>query len=137
MTISDVDYSTASFTGVYNSGVGHAEGDYELKGRFDPDGSSLGWVVSYQNSYKKAHSTASWCGQIQVIPEEFKSQKSPRILTTYLLTTTVNTKTKEPNQVWESTKVGSNKFTQEPPDEETKKIAQLRSKDRHSNEANP
>ena len=82
MTVTGVNQTTGSFTGTYNSAVGKAYKKYELQGRFDTEGSSLGWVVSYKNQYLNAHSTAAWSGQVQCA----QGQK-PVIQTTWLLTT--------------------------------------------------
>ena len=103
MTITKVDRITGSFSGTYNSAVGNATWEYELRGRFDTRGSSLGWVVSYQNQYRNAHSTAAWSGQRQV-------QGRERIIqTTWLLTTQTS-----PADAWKSTNVGFNTFKQHP-----------------------
>ena len=63
MTITKVD-GNGGFEGKYNSAVGEAEKEYKLVGRYDTEGRSLGWVVSYQNSYLNANSTCAWSGQI-------------------------------------------------------------------------
>ena len=82
MIITYVNRTTGSFTGTYNSAVGEAFKEYELQGRFDIEGSSLGWVVSFRNKYLNAHSTTAWSGQVQIIQGE-----KPIIQTTWLLTT--------------------------------------------------
>ena len=56
MIITDVDQSTGSFTGMYNSAVGKATKEYGLQGCFDTEGSTLGWAISYKNKYLNAHS---------------------------------------------------------------------------------
>ena len=76
MIITDINQSTGSFTGTYNSAAGEAFEEYELQGHFDTEGSSLGWVVSY--SY--AHSTSAWSGQVQMLAGE-----EPMIQTTWVL----------------------------------------------------
>ena len=98
MTITEVDQATGSFTGTYNSAVGKAIKEYKLCGRFDTNGSSLGWVVSYQNNYLNAHSTAAWSGQVMTTAE----MEKPVIETTWVLTTETSSA-----GAWKSTNVGS------------------------------
>lgn len=122
MTITKVNFTSGSFAGTYNSAVGNATKEYELRGCFDTDGRSLGWVVSYQNKYLNAHSTASWSGQIQVTP----GVQKPIILTTWLLTTQSS-----PPDNWASTNVGFDTFLQQQPDEKTVQLAQLQNRQSH------
>ena len=98
MIITDINQSTGSFTGTYNSAVGEAfSEEYELQGHFDTEGSSLGWVVSYPY----AHSTSAWSGQVQMLAGE-----EPMIQTTWVLTTQTS-----PADAWKSTNVGFDTFT--------------------------
>ena len=108
MTITKVD-GNGGFEGKYNSAVGEAEKEYKLVGRYDTEGRSLGWVVSYQNSYLNANSTCAWSGQID--PQHDDPFKSV-IHTTWLLT-----RTKPEEEEWNSTNVGFDTFTQDPPEE--------------------
>lgn len=105
MTVTAVDIADGNFAGKYCSGVGKAVNNYTLLGRFDSDGQSLGWVVSYKNQFLNAHSTAGWSGQLQMDP----STSQPVILTTWLLTTET-----QPQNNWNSTNVGFDKFTTTP-----------------------
>jgi hypothetical protein len=100
MIIADVNQTTGSFAGTYNSAVGNATKEYGLRGRFDIEGFTLGWVVSYKNEYQNAHSTAAWSGQVQI-----RSGK-PTIQTTWLLTTQTTSA-----DAWKSTNVGFDTFT--------------------------
>ncbi|XP_028409391.1 uncharacterized protein LOC114531992 isoform X2 [Dendronephthya gigantea] len=115
MTVTSWDQVKGSFKGKYFSAVGEAEKEYDLVGRFDTDGDTLGWAVSYQNKYRNAHSTCTWSGHMN---EDFEK---PVILTTWLLT-----RQTPPEDDWESTRVGFDTFTQDPPDEETIARAKLR-----------
>lgn len=117
MKISEIDSVNGSFTGTYCSAVGDATKEYILQGRFDTEGRSLGWVVSYQNEYLNAHSTCTWSGQVQLdsIAQE------PIILTTWLLTTQTT-----PQYDWESTNVGFDTFMQSQPAKEVTQRAKLR-----------
>lgn len=101
MRIIDIDQTTGSFSGTYNSAVGRATRTYKLCGRFDTQGSSLGWVVSWKNDYMNAHSTTTWSGQVMnnTIGEPIV------IKTTWLLT-----RQSTPENAWSSTLVGSDTF---------------------------
>ena len=103
MIITDVNLTTGSFFGTYNSAVGDATKEYWLRGRFDTDGTTLGWVVSYQNEYLNAHSTAAWSGQLRI---QFEATVPVSIQTTWLLTTQTTSA-----DAWKSTNVGFNVFT--------------------------
>ncbi|XP_028409375.1 uncharacterized protein LOC114531979 [Dendronephthya gigantea] len=116
MIITSLDRNNGSFEGTYNSGVGQAEKEYYLVGRFDTNGSTIGWVVSWQNKFLISHSTTAWSGQMQ-----FQNPEKPVILTTWLLT-----RQTEPKDDWESTIVGFDTFTQDPPSQETIERAKLR-----------
>ncbi|KAJ3859816.1 streptavidin v2 precursor [Lentinula novae-zelandiae] len=92
-------------SGQYNSAVGNATDLYNLTGRFDilppsDAGISVGWVVTYNNELRNAHSTATWSGQC------FNNSGGETILTQWLLTTS-----SAQADVWESTLVGHDKFT--------------------------
>ena len=115
MTVTSWDQTKGTFTGKYNSAVGKATNEYNLVGRFDTDGDTLGWVVSYQNRILNAHSACAWSGYLQVHPEK------PVILTTWLLTRQISIQ-----EDWGSTIVGFDTFTQDPPNEETIARATLR-----------
>ncbi|KAF7341783.1 Structural origins of high-affinity biotin binding To Streptavidin [Mycena sanguinolenta] len=109
--------------GEYYSAVGDAEHLYTLTGRYDaappdapPDGSatpsflykgvSVGWVVTWRNSYRNAHSTTTWSGQ-------YFHEGVERILTHWLLTSSTT-----PEFVWDSTNVGHDTFTRTRPSAE-------------------
>lgn len=104
MIINEVNQTTGDFTGTYNSAVGKAVKEYKLCGRFDTDGFTLGWVVSYHNNYLNAHSTTAWSGQVLTTSDE---TKKPVIQTTWVLTTQTSSA-----DAWKSTNVGFDTFVQ-------------------------
>ena len=117
MTVTSWDSVKGSFKGKYNSAVGKAKEEYDLVGRFDTNGDTLGWVVSYQNKHLNAYSTCAWSGRVQ------EHSEKPIILTTWLLTRQTAIEGD-----WGSTMVGFETFTQDPPNEETITKAKLRCK---------
>ena len=127
MTVTSLNLSKGRFEGKYNSAVGEAENDYDLVGKFDTDGDTLGWVVSYQNKYLNAHSTCTWSGHIELSP--CKEQK-PVILTTWLLTSQTSHE-----DDWQSTNVGFDTFTEDPPSQEQIEKAKLRRQCSHPKKA--
>ena len=115
---------TGGLTGQYNSAVGNAEDFYVLTGRYDadppsssssgvePEGTSIGWVVTYRNAKLNAHSTASWSGQYFAGDSDGSEGGSGEtILTHWLLTTSSTTA-----DVWSSTNIGTDTFTRAAPD---------------------
>ena len=120
MTITSIDYKTGSFSGTYNSAVGTAEHEYVLSGRFDTRGNTLGWVVSWQNSSLNARSTTAWSGHAELVLSK------PTILATWLLTSST-----APEKEWQSTNVGFDTFTQNPPTDEQLLLAQSRRQSSH------
>ena len=110
MTLTSCDEIKGSFVGKYCSAVGKAEHEYDLVGRFDTQGDTLGWVVTYQNKYLNAHSTCSWSGHMELSPDK---KSKPVILTTWLLTSQTSHE-----DDWQATNVGFDIFTQDPPSEE-------------------
>ena len=75
--------SDGELLGTYNSVVGDAKHNYSLSGRYDAEGRTLGWAVSWLNQYHHSDppSTTTWSGQYQII-----ESGQPEILTTWLLT---------------------------------------------------
>ena len=124
MVITSFDDETGVFTGTYKSPVGEAEKTYLLTGRKDTAGNTLGWTVNWQNVNLNANSVTTWSGQLQ----EDESQESS-ILTTWLLTSQTT-----PDDNWESTQMGFDYFTQNPPSAETGK-AKYRYRPSHPREA--
>jgi hypothetical protein len=121
--ITQLDGQSGYFTGTYESTVGIAVNEYELHGRFDKDGSTLGWVVSFQNKDKNANSTTTWSGRVQ-------KEEKPTIQTTWILSRTkcqdctiqrcekhavkgdTGSKEATPSQkIWDLQQIGFDKFT--------------------------
>jgi Avidin family len=97
--------------GTYKSAVGSVQDFYILAGRFDASpprdrGVSVGWAVTFRNDVSNAHSTATWSGQYF----DGGGGDSERILTNWLLTSSTT-----PSSVWNSTNVGHDTFTRNPP----------------------
>ena len=96
-----------SLTGTYHSAVGQAVEEYPLTGRIDgapTAATGIGWAVSWQNQKLNAHSVTAWSGQYRVVDgQEF-------ITTTWLLT-----REGAPDDDWESTLVGKDIFSCNPP----------------------
>ena len=95
--------SGGGLSGTYESAVGNAENTYILTGRYDTDppsgkGTSIGWVVTFQNKTRNAHSTTTWSGQ-------YFGTGGERILTHWLLTSSTL-----PKDVWKSTNLGTDIF---------------------------
>ena len=91
-------------SGTYESKVGEAKYQYVLTGRYDSTvgtGRSIGWTVTWKNTFLNAESTTGWSGQFQ--PSECGE---PQILTTWLLTAET-----DPQDDWNSTNVGFDTFT--------------------------
>lgn len=111
---------TGSLSGTYHSNVGGVPQDYPLSGRFDPSqlwvtvrvGISLGWTVTYIYDDLKdkdddeddvhKHSTATWSGLFF----DDNGANPARIITQWLLTSST-----EEADIWESTSVGNDTFT--------------------------
>ena len=97
-------------SGTYESGVGCAQGPYTLTGRYETEGKSLGWVVSWKNNQAACYSTTSWSGEYDTacVAEEIR--------TTWLLTY-------PPAEDWNSTTTGVDTFTRTQPTAEACKKA--------------
>ena len=98
-----LNVQNGALSGTYESTVGSASGPYILTGRYDtapPSGRgvSVGWVVTFQNQERNAHSTTTWSGQ-------YFNAGGERILTHWLLTSSTL-----PKDVWKSTNLGTDTF---------------------------
>ena len=110
MTLTSLDESKGSFFGKYRSTVGNVKCEYDFVGRFDTEGDTLGWVVTYQNDFLNAHSTCTWSGYVKLNPCK---ESKPIIITNWLLTyQTRNADDKT------ATNVGCDIFTTNPPSKE-------------------
>ena len=110
MTVTDLDKSKGSFFGKYCSAVGDAKCEYDLIGRIDMEGDTLGWVVTYRNDYLNAHSTCTWSGHWEWCPGK---ESKLIILTTWLLTSQTRNE-----DDWAATNIGFDIFTTNPPSKE-------------------
>lgn len=101
-----------SISGNYVTGVGDAEGSYDLVGSTDPspsnEGQAVGWVVVWSNDKKNSHAVTTWSGEYQV------NDGQEVITTTWLLTSETN-----PDDDWASTLVGQDVFSRNPPEKDT------------------
>jgi hypothetical protein len=90
--------SANNIIGTYNSAVGRASGDYELRGRITNGcpSSVVAFSVAWTNANMSAHSTSAWSG---VLIDDV-------IYTTWLLSVAVNSS----DDVWAATRVGTNVF---------------------------
>ncbi|APU14822.1 MULTISPECIES: avidin/streptavidin family protein [Actinoalloteichus] len=97
-----------SLSGTYESAVGNAENTYVLTGRYDTDsptgqGIPLGWVVAYENTFRNAHSVATWSGQ-------YFDEAEDRINTQWILTSSST-----PANEWSSARLGHDEFSRVEP----------------------
>ena len=93
--------------GTYETAVGNADGPYQLDGRFESEGKTLGWVVSWKNEKKISKSSTSWSGKYEADCDG----NIFMIRTTWLIT-----RAEKPD--WDSTNVSFDVFTRgEPPKE--------------------
>ena len=125
MIITSYDSQTGVFFGSYNSKVGDAEKWYDLTGRKDTEGNTVGWTVNWQNSHNNAHSVTTWSGQIQ-LSLKFADPVIQIIQTTWLLTSQTT-----PVNNWDSTLVGFDYFSNTKPSQENVDQAMLRCRKSH------
>lgn len=96
--------------GTYCSAVGNAQDFYLLTGRFDSSppsqgGVSIGWVVTFRNESRNAHSTTAWGGQYFD-----KTNGVERITTNWLMSYST-----KPEDNWNLTNIGNDAFTRKKP----------------------
>ena len=44
---------------------------FPIRGEFDPEGSTIGWVVSYWNTARNYHSVGAWAGYVSSEGEKY------------------------------------------------------------------
>ena len=96
-----------NITGMYQTAVGNASGQYDLVGQIDTNvGSStaIGFVVMWNNASGSSDCVTVWSGQCQVINGE------DIIVTTWLLTGET-----DPSDDWASTLINKDVFTRAQP----------------------
>lgn len=108
--------NSSRLTGIYQSGVGNANGNYELNGSYDSASSTLGWTVAWTNKqHGSSHSTASWTGQYfpantDSEHHQYQYQHQARIDTTFILAKHVS----HMEDRWQSSLVGHDSFVRIP-----------------------
>jgi hypothetical protein len=111
MTINYV--SGGGFSGIYETAVGYAAGQYTLQGRYNTQpssgGQAMAWAVAWQNAYLNSDSVTGWSGQYQTDP----STGAEEIYTLWLLASEM-----DPDEDWASTNVGQDTFSRTQPSAE-------------------
>jgi Avidin family len=94
--------------GKYHTGVGQAEGEYELVGHVSvpsDDNRTIAFVVTWQNGMQDTDAATAWSGEVREIDG-----------TQYMTTTWLLTRETVPKDDWRSTIVGKDYFTRTPQD---------------------
>ena len=68
MKINQVNYKNATFAGTYGVIRNGTISKFPLCGEFDPTGTSIGWVVSYQNEDINDHAVGVWSRYALITP---------------------------------------------------------------------
>lgn len=79
LMIEKINYDNATIAGTY--GIVH-DGEiekFEFRGSFDPDGSTLGWSLSYWNKYENYHANGVWTGYLETTVGGYKMSTSGTI----------------------------------------------------------
>jgi hypothetical protein len=114
----DVEVSGNTINGIYHNSAGLAAGDYLFSGVIDsaPKGSnqSVAWAVTWirMDDGMNFHCVTSWSGQYQLIYDKVTEEDVETITSEWLLTMAI-----DPDDDWESTKIGHDVFTRTPPSE--------------------
>ena len=69
IVIDRLNTQNATFAGTYQITNEGATAHFPFRGEFDPEGITIGWVVSYWNEYINYHSLGVWTGYARVAPE--------------------------------------------------------------------
>ena len=72
LEINQVNYKNATFAGTYGVIQNGTISKFPLSGEFDPIGTSIGWVVSYQNEEINDHAVGVWSGYAVITPANDK-----------------------------------------------------------------
>lgn len=86
ITIDKVNTENATFAATYTI-LRESNANFPIRGEFDPDGVSIGWVVSYWNRDGNDHALGVWAGYVEsenVWPEPMDDTST--IVTTRLIT---------------------------------------------------
>jgi hypothetical protein len=108
-----------TITGKYHTGVGEAEGEYDLVGRIsmaNDRNRTIAFVVAWQNGMQDTDAVTAWSGEVREIDG-----------TQYMTTTWLLTKETLPKDDWRSAVVGKDYFTRTPQDaKNVEKLSLLR-----------
>jgi avidin family protein len=103
-----IDVHGNTITGKYHTGVGEAEGEYELVGWIstpNDNNGTIAFVVAWQNGIQDTDAVTAWSGEGRDIDG-----------TQYITATWLITKETLPNDDWRSTIIGKDYFTRTPQD---------------------
>ena len=79
--IDNVNTVNSTFSATYGIIRGTTISEFPLRGEFDPDGITIGWVVSYWNKHENDHALGAWSGyaSLDMVTHE------PRLSTTRII----------------------------------------------------
>lgn len=69
--IETVNKINSTFAGIYaiiRDDIRNTE--FPLRGEFDPQGTTIGWVVSYWNDQTNDHALGAWAGYVSSLPDK-------------------------------------------------------------------
>ena len=56
---------------------------FPLRGQFDPEGITIGWVVSFWNKYQNNHVLGAWAGYAKKDPSTQRVELSTTVITAH------------------------------------------------------
>lgn len=62
LTIDKVNKANSTFAGTYGIIRNYGTAEFPFRGEFDPQGITVGWVVSYWNEDENDHALGAWAG---------------------------------------------------------------------------
>ena len=66
LQIGKVNMMNSTFSGTYTINDREENSHFPVRGQFDPDGITIGWVVSYWNKDVNDHAVGAWAGYARV-----------------------------------------------------------------------
>ena len=66
LQIGKVNMMNSTFSGTYTINDREENSRFPVRGEFDPDGITIGWVVSYWNKNVNDHALGAWAGYARV-----------------------------------------------------------------------
>ena len=69
LEIEKVNKVNSTFAGTYVITNEPSSSRFPFRGEFDPDGITVGFVVSYWNKYVNYHAIGAWTGYLKIEPE--------------------------------------------------------------------